>query len=86
MAAIGDALRFAFGMTWEVLWALILGFALSGGVQALESKQQMVKRGVASPDNADALALTFAAHVPPVEVRTEPEFRFVGGAAGTWMG
>ena len=27
--ALGDALRFAFGMTWEVLWALILGFALS---------------------------------------------------------
>jgi len=23
------ALRFAFGMTWEILWALILGFALS---------------------------------------------------------
>ena len=23
------ALSFAFGMTWEVLWALILGFALS---------------------------------------------------------
>src|SRR6478735_5077702 len=41
MGAIGDALRFAFGMTWEVLWALILGFALSGAVQAVVSKQQM---------------------------------------------
>jgi uncharacterized membrane protein YraQ (UPF0718 family) len=41
VSAIGDALRFAFGMTWEVLWALILGFALSGAVQALVSKQQM---------------------------------------------
>jgi uncharacterized protein len=41
VGAIGDALRFAFGMTWEVLWALILGFALSGVVQALVSKQQM---------------------------------------------
>src|SRR6202521_4511037 len=28
-------------MTWEVLWALILGFALSGAVQAVVSKQQM---------------------------------------------
>src|SRR5438105_5548027 len=28
-------------MTWEVLWALILGFALSGVVQAVVSKQQM---------------------------------------------
>jgi uncharacterized protein len=39
--AIWHALRFAFGMTWEVLWALILGFALSGAVQAVVSKQQM---------------------------------------------
>ena len=39
--SLGDALRFAFGMTWEVLWALILGFALSGAVQAVVSKQQM---------------------------------------------
>jgi uncharacterized protein len=35
------ALSFAFGMTWEVLWALILGFALSGMVQAVVSKQEM---------------------------------------------
>src|ERR1700729_2144947 len=41
VGAIGEALRFAFGMTWEVLWALILGFTLSGAVQALVSKQQM---------------------------------------------
>src|SRR5438445_4615532 len=38
---LGDALQFAFGMTWEVLWALILGFALSGVVQAVVSKQEM---------------------------------------------
>src|SRR5438105_2325650 len=41
MHAIADALRFAFGMTWEILWALILGFALSAAVQAVVSKQQM---------------------------------------------
>jgi uncharacterized membrane protein YraQ (UPF0718 family) len=28
-------------MTWEILWALILGFSLSAAVQALVSKQQM---------------------------------------------
>src|SRR6266487_3256001 len=28
-------------MTWEVLWALILGFALSGTVQAVVSKREM---------------------------------------------
>src|SRR3954454_24352476 len=36
-----DALSFAFGMLWEILWALILGFALSGVVQAVVSKRQM---------------------------------------------
>jgi uncharacterized membrane protein YraQ (UPF0718 family) len=41
VGALGDALCFAFGMTWEILWALILGFTLSGAVQALVSKQQM---------------------------------------------
>jgi uncharacterized membrane protein YraQ (UPF0718 family) len=35
------ALSFAFGMTWEVLWALILGFGLSALVQAVVSKQEM---------------------------------------------
>ncbi len=36
-----DALSFAFGMFWEILWALILGFALSDAVQAVVSKQEM---------------------------------------------
>ena len=35
------ALSFAFGMFWQILWALILGFALSGAVQAVVSKEQM---------------------------------------------
>jgi len=36
-----QALSFAFGMTWEVLWALILGFSLSAGVQAVVSKREL---------------------------------------------
>jgi uncharacterized protein len=36
-----DALSFAFGMLWEILWALILGFALSGIVQAVVSKREL---------------------------------------------
>src|SRR5947199_101624 len=32
---------FALGMTWEVLWALILGFALSAVVQAVVSKREL---------------------------------------------
>src|SRR5256885_13494379 len=39
--AVLHALKLAFGMFWEILWALILGFALSGVVQAVVSKQEM---------------------------------------------
>src|SRR5260221_2584853 len=35
------AISFAFGMTWEILWALILGFSLSALVQAVVSKEEM---------------------------------------------
>jgi hypothetical protein len=31
----------AFAMFWEILWALILGFGLSGAVQAVVSKREM---------------------------------------------
>jgi uncharacterized membrane protein YraQ (UPF0718 family) len=37
----GNALSFAFGMFWEILWALILGFGLSAVVQAVVSKGEM---------------------------------------------
>jgi uncharacterized membrane protein YraQ (UPF0718 family) len=38
---VGRALSFAFGMLWEILWALILGFGLSAVVQAVVSKGEM---------------------------------------------
>ena len=41
LVLIVDALSFAFGMFWEILWALILGFALSAIVQTTVSKRQM---------------------------------------------
>ena len=37
------ALGMAFAMFWEILWALVLGFGLSGVVQAVVSKKQMRK-------------------------------------------
>src|SRR3989441_8758142 len=49
------ALSFAFGMTWEVLWALILGFALSGIVQAVVSKREM--RRLLPDDSPKTLAV-----------------------------
>jgi uncharacterized membrane protein YraQ (UPF0718 family) len=42
MGAIGHALSLAGSMTWEILWALILGFALSAIVQAVVRKSTIV--------------------------------------------
>jgi uncharacterized protein len=52
---LGDALSFAFGMFWEILWALILGFALSGAVQAVVSKGEM--RRLLPDDSSRSLSL-----------------------------
>jgi uncharacterized membrane protein YraQ (UPF0718 family) len=38
---LGNALSFAFGMFWEILWALILGFGLSAVIEAVVSKSEM---------------------------------------------
>ncbi len=43
MDAIGHALSVAGSMTWEILWALILGFALSAVVQAVVRKSTIVQ-------------------------------------------
>jgi uncharacterized membrane protein YraQ (UPF0718 family) len=50
------ALSFAFGMFWEILWALILGFTLSGGVQAVVSKEEM--RRLLPDDSPRTLAIS----------------------------
>ena len=56
----------------------------------LESKADMQKRGQASPDDGDALALTFAQEVVPAEVEEpdeeEEEFGGYGiNGQGAWM-
>jgi uncharacterized protein len=38
---VGHGLDEAFFMFWETLWALVLGFALSGAVQAFVSRREM---------------------------------------------
>ena len=53
--SIAEALSFAFGMFWEILWALILGFALSGAVQAVVSKGEM--RRLLPDDSPRSLAI-----------------------------
>ena len=39
--ALGQSLLLTVGMLWQVAWSLILGFVLSGLVQALVSKERM---------------------------------------------
>src|SRR5665647_2926987 len=58
MSAIGDALSLVGSMTWEILWALVLGFFLSAVVQAV------VRRATAAYEHdEDAIP-------NPVEART----------------
>jgi hypothetical protein len=56
----------------------------------LESKADMQKRGQASPDDGDALALTFAQPMALAEVEEEDEEdefgRYTGGSSNSgWM-
>ena len=41
LSDVGRSLREAFFMFWETLWPLVLGFGLSGAVQAFVSPQDM---------------------------------------------
>jgi hypothetical protein len=55
----------------------------------LESKADMQRRGQASPDDRDALALTFAQPVAPAEVEEEDEEenfgRYTASSNSGWM-
>lgn len=55
LAEIGRALWIAFAMFWEIMWPLILGFGLSGVVQAVVSKGEMSK--LLPDDSPKALAI-----------------------------
>ncbi len=43
LTTIGDSLQEGFFMFWETLWALVLGFTLSGAVQSFVSRAEMQK-------------------------------------------
>jgi uncharacterized protein len=43
LQSIEQALFMSFSMFWEILWPLILGFTLSGIVQAVVSHEAMAK-------------------------------------------
>src|SRR5207302_7757382 len=55
IAGLGHALWMAFAMFWEILWPLILGFGLSGVVQAVVSKSEMSR--LLPDDSPKALAI-----------------------------
>jgi hypothetical protein len=58
----------------------------SSGKLVLESKQSMVERGCASPDDADALALTFAMLIAPPRRKEVQNFDLpIGEASLSWM-
>lgn len=56
MSAIGHALAIAGSMTWEILWALILGFALSAVVQAVVRRSTIAR--LLGDDRPRTLAVT----------------------------
>ncbi|HYM70849.1 MAG TPA: permease [bacterium] len=55
MEPVIRALDLSFAMFWEILWPLILGFALSAAVQALVSKKDMAR--VLGDDSGRSIAL-----------------------------
>ena len=58
MDAISHALALAGSMTWEILWALVLGFALSAVVQAVVPKSTIVR--LVGDDHPRTLAVAAA--------------------------
>lgn len=56
LESIGKALAIAGSMGWEILWALVLGFALSGVVQAVVKKSEVVR--LMPDDSPRTLALS----------------------------
>src|ERR1051325_7915906 len=54
MGWLWHALAIAGSMTWEILWALILGFALSAIVQAVVRRESVVR--LLGDDSARSLA------------------------------
>jgi hypothetical protein len=57
--ALGHALAIAGSMTWEILWALVLGFFLSAVVEAVVRKEEVVR--FMPDDSPRSLALATAA-------------------------
>lgn len=55
ITAVAHALMMSLTMVWEILWALILGFWISGIIQAVVSKEQMTR--LLPDDSAKTIAV-----------------------------
>ena len=75
-------LQMAFAMGWEILWPLILGFALSAVVQAVVSHKQMSR--LLPDDSAKSLASTPATDSENATAKSTLE-AFVGDADARTM-
>jgi hypothetical protein len=78
------ALRMTFAMFWEILWALILGFGLSGVVQALISKKEMSRLLLDdSPKNIIRATVSGCDRLPEADL-SSPAGPVLGPPMHTW--
>src|ERR1700745_3901755 len=61
--AVERALGMAFAMGWEILWPLILGFTLSGVVQAIVSHREMSR--LLADDRSRSIGIALALGAAP---------------------
>jgi uncharacterized protein len=61
--AIGQSLLTAAGMAWQVLWSLVLGFTISGMIQAYVSRARMSEALGRAGFKEIALATAFGAAI-----------------------
>ena len=66
------ALFMAFAMFWEILWPLIVGFTLSGAVQAVVSKREMSRLLLDDSPRSLAVHACLAQHHRHAHVRPLP--------------
>jgi uncharacterized membrane protein YraQ (UPF0718 family) len=43
LSEVGDALAMAGSMAWLILWPLVLGFGLSGAIQAVARREEVAR-------------------------------------------
>src|ERR1700720_548894 len=67
---LSDALGMAFAMGWEILWPLVLGFALSAVIQAIVSHREMSR--LLPGDSPRSIGIALALERLPHPAPTRP--------------